>query len=162
MSTEHNEHYVQHNQQEPYLYNQHEPDQPQFEQPEHDQYLCTPSTPYSQYTNNELLSLLTDHNQSPEHIQASWQEFTNRFESILIKTIRFTFLHHAPKLKFTAEDVFDLVEEVFTRLAQDECHALRELVGKDINIWKDLELLVRRAALRRIGQRMFGFNRDNN
>ncbi|MEW6733939.1 MAG: hypothetical protein AB1489_21610 [Acidobacteriota bacterium] len=82
---------------------------------------------YRRFTDGELIELLINSQQSSEQLQAAWQEFIDRFEYLLIKTIRFAFRHLIPQKELTPKQICHLTEQIFSQLAQDNYKPLREL-----------------------------------
>ncbi|MEW6734120.1 MAG: hypothetical protein AB1489_22530, partial [Acidobacteriota bacterium] len=94
-------------------------------------------------TDNELIALITDLEQTPEYLQAAWQEFIDRFEYIVIRTARIAFRHFAPQQEFTIEQICAVAERVFSYLVQDKLKPLREL---EYQLESDIEIALQKLT----------------
>ncbi|MEW6734316.1 MAG: hypothetical protein AB1489_23525 [Acidobacteriota bacterium] len=79
-----------------------------------------------QYTDYELIALLTASQQSPEQVQAVWREFISRFEYMVFITVRISFRGLALNFKPTIAQVGEIVEEIFARLSEDNFKLIQE------------------------------------
>lgn len=77
---------------------------------------------------NELLQeMLPDTGRQAWQIEAAWREFIQRFEPVLIRSVRIAYRRYAPSAHPTLDDIHDLVQQIFIKISEDDYRALREL-----------------------------------
>ncbi|MEW6731079.1 MAG: sigma-70 family RNA polymerase sigma factor [Acidobacteriota bacterium] len=89
---------------------------------------------FERYTDAELVQeMLPESGEATWKIEAAWCEFISRFEKLLVKTIRLTYRRYLAQHKPTFEDVCDLVQQSFVKIAENNYRALRELDFREEN-----------------------------
>jgi RNA polymerase sigma factor (sigma-70 family) len=97
-----------------------------------------------QYSDEELLQeMLPGAERDPARVEAAWTEFVARFESTIFNVVRFICHRHLPHKNPTNEDIYDLVQQLFLKLWENNYQILQNLKCYQAN---SLRLYLKTAA----------------